>query len=310
MPAFKILGVSWAVYRVLTDRLGAMPTWRELEDLRRSFGSLRPLTLATATTGNHGRAVARVAAFFDLEATIFVPRLAPRDRVAAIVEEGAEVVECDGGYDEAVDRATSWARSRPTDAILLSDTAQTEEDHVSVWISEGYSTLFWETEDQLSAAGEPPPDTVVVQVGAGSLALTAATHFRRKDLASSPTLIGVEASSAACFQESARAGDLRRAPGPHESRMFCLNVGVPSRSALNPILKSFDAFVAIDDTGLGAATRALAKTGVVSGPTGAAGLVGLREALPRLGNGRCKRVLLVNTEGAADPSGYANALLE
>src|SRR5262245_14335647 len=34
LPAFKVLGASWAVYRLLTDRLGHEPDWRELDELR------------------------------------------------------------------------------------------------------------------------------------------------------------------------------------------------------------------------------------------------------------------------------------
>jgi len=310
LPAFKILGVSWAAYRALIDRLGAEPAWRTLDDLRSAFAPLRPLSLVTATTGNHGRAVARVASAFGLEARIFVPAGAPRDRVAAIASEGAKVVDSGGSYDDAVEQAANWAGDQAAErALLLSDTAPTEGDPISTWISEGYSTLFWEVEDQLSAAGESNPDTVVVQIGAGSFALTAAIHFRRDALSSETTLIGVEAESAACFQASARSGTFRTIQGPHESRMFCLNVGVPSLNGMAKVLKGFDAFVAIGDEGLGAASRALAESGLVAGPTGAAGLVGLREALPQFNGGQCRRVLLINTEGAADPTGYGQEML-
>ena len=46
LPAFKILGASWACRQVLESRSGA--------------------TLVTATDGNHGRAVARMAAHFGV----------------------------------------------------------------------------------------------------------------------------------------------------------------------------------------------------------------------------------------------------
>jgi len=310
LPAFKFLGVSWAAYRALVDRLDAEPAWRNLDDLRRSFAPLRPLSLVTATTGNHGRAVARVASLFGLTARIFVPAQAPADRVAAIASEGAQIVNGTGSYDDAVEQAANWADGQADEQVLLlSDTAPTTEDRVSNWISEGYSTLFWETEDQLSTAGEMGPDTVLIQIGAGSLALAAATHFRRQGVPFETTLIGVEAASAACFQASARAGAFRTIQSDRDSQMFCLNVGVPSRSGIDTILKGFDAFVAIGDAGLGPASRALANSGVVAGPTGAAGLVGAREALPWLSARESRRVLVINTEGAADPTGYAHALL-
>lgn len=310
LPAFKILGVSWATYRALIDRLGTEPAWRTLDDLRSAFAPLRPLSLTTATTGNHGRAVARVASAFGLQARIFVPAGSPRDRVAAIASEGAEIVDSGGSYDDAVEQAANWADSQAGDrALLLSDTAPRDGDPISTWISEGYSTLFWEVEDQLSATEESIPDTVMVQIGAGSLALAAATHFRRDGPTSETALIGVEAESAACFQASALTGTFSTLQGPHESLMFCLNVGVPSRCGMDKILQGFDCFVAIGDGGLGPASRALAEFGIVAGPTGAASLIGLREVLPRLKKSQCRRVLLINTEGAADPAGYAQAML-
>lgn len=309
LPAFKILGVSWAAYRALAARLGTEPSWRTPSDLRDAFSSLQPLTLVTATTGNHGRAVARIASTFGLGAQIFVPANAPADRVTAIAAEGAVAVDCGGSYDDAVEQAAAWARQQGTQrALLLSDTTPDESDPIATWISEGYSTLFREVEEQLAAAAEPLPDLVVIQIGAGSLALTAATHWRRDRRLAKVSLLGVEAATAASFQACARAGDFRTLPGPHRSRMFCLNAGVPSRGGLSRVLAGFDAFVAVQDSELGDCVRAFASAGVVSGPTGAAGLIGLRAALPQLA-GRPRRALLINTEGAADPTGYAQALL-
>jgi diaminopropionate ammonia-lyase len=311
LPAFKILGVSWAVYRALVDRLGSEPSWQTLDDLRDSFARLRPLCLVSATTGNHGRALARIASLLGLRARIYIPAQAPAERKAAIREEGAEIVECEEGYDDAVEQAASWVEGCAAgQVLLLSDTAPTKDDPVSLWISEGYSTLFWEIEDQLAVEGEPRPDTVIVQIGAGSLALTAATHFRRLDSGAQPKLLGVEAESAACFQASARSGAFQTVSGPSDSQMFCLNVGVPSRSGFDQILAAFDAFVAIPDEDLGLASRALAASGMVAGPTGAAGLMGLWAALPQLPRHEHQRVLLINTEGAADPIGYGQALLQ
>ncbi|HEX6207009.1 MAG TPA: pyridoxal-phosphate dependent enzyme, partial [Actinomycetota bacterium] len=73
LPAFKILGASWAAYRALVRRLGEEPEWETIEELAERFEPLKPLTLATATDGNHGRAVARMARWLGLEARILVP---------------------------------------------------------------------------------------------------------------------------------------------------------------------------------------------------------------------------------------------
>ncbi len=61
LPAFKILGASWAVYKALEARFGAVGKWENLDELKERLAPLLPLTLAAATDGNHGRAVARMA---------------------------------------------------------------------------------------------------------------------------------------------------------------------------------------------------------------------------------------------------------
>jgi diaminopropionate ammonia-lyase len=309
LPAFKILGVSWAAYRALAAMLGTEPDWHGLEDLKAAFASLLPLTLVSATSGNHGRAVARIARWFGFEARVFVPRAAPMDRVLGIRDEGADVVEVDGSYDDAVEAASMWVDASPPErALLISDAAISPTEQVPAWICEGYSTLFWEIDAELQSHGEASPDLVIVQIGVGSLAAAAATHFRRSDLDVQPVIVGVEPLSAACLLESARVGEARTVDGPHDSIMFCLNAGRPTAVGLHRVLTGFDAFAAIGDEGVGSATRSLARSGIVAGPTGTAGLVGLRQALPLLERVRPRRVLLLNTEGGADPTGYARAL--
>ena len=66
LPAFKYLGASWAVARTL----GGPGDLAALAAAARRLGVRR---LAAATDGNHGRAVARLAAQLGLAATILVP---------------------------------------------------------------------------------------------------------------------------------------------------------------------------------------------------------------------------------------------
>jgi diaminopropionate ammonia-lyase len=81
LPAFKILGASWAAYQLAIRRLGFEPQWRTIDELRTHLEALRPLTLTTATDGNHGRAVARVARLFGFDARIFMPAGTAQARV-------------------------------------------------------------------------------------------------------------------------------------------------------------------------------------------------------------------------------------
>src|SRR5215210_4306159 len=105
LPAFKVLGASWAVYRALEERVGGEGLgdyWEEVGDLQERLEPLRPLSLVAATDGNHGRAVARVARLLGLGAKIFVPGDMAAARREAIAGEGAEVIVVAGTYDEAV----------------------------------------------------------------------------------------------------------------------------------------------------------------------------------------------------------------
>ena len=74
------------------------------------------------------------------------------------------------------------------------------------------------------------------------------------------------------------------------------------------LVRSTDAFVAVDDERAREGVRALARDGIVSGESGAAGAAGLLELLEgaeareRLALPRDVRALLISTEGATDPA--------
>ena len=90
LPAFKILGASWAIHQLLTDPAGPAPA-DPLADLRNAAARRPGLTFVTATDGNHGRAVARMARLTDIPAHVFVPAMTDSVTSAAIAGENAEV---------------------------------------------------------------------------------------------------------------------------------------------------------------------------------------------------------------------------
>jgi diaminopropionate ammonia-lyase len=315
LPAFKVLGASWAVYRALEERLGNedFGDWEAIEDLKQKLEPLRPLSLVAATDGNHGRAVARVARLLGLGARIFVPGDMVAARREAIAGEGAEVVVVDGGYDEAVER------SAEADGLLISDTSWPGYERIPSRVIEGYSTMLWEIEEELIRRGEAGPDLVVVQVGVGAFAAAVASHFRRPDSPQHPKLVAVEPARADCLFQSVSAGRLVSVPGPHDSIMAGLNCGRPSLVAWPTLISSIDVLVAVEDEPAREAMRLAARTGIVSGETGAAGLGGLLqllhsgeggEARRLLGVNEDTRVLVFNSEGATDPYAYRKIVAE
>jgi diaminopropionate ammonia-lyase len=297
LPSFKILGASWAVYRLLVDRLGHEPEWRDIHDLRAALVPLGPVTLVAATDGNHGRAVAHMARLLGYASRILVPAGTASARIDAIAGEGASVTVVDGTYDDAVRASAALAAD---DVLVVSDTSWEGYTAVPLTVIEGYATIFAEIDEQLAAA---PPDVVVVPMGVGALAAATVQHY-----ASRATIVVVEPLSAACGLHSAAAGGPVAVPGPHDSIMAGLNCGMVSIIAWPAVSAGVDLFVAVDDTAAEQAMRDLATIGVVAGETGAAALAGLRAAVAGGAAGapdlRGRRVLVLCTEGATDPVAY------
>ncbi|HXV64178.1 MAG TPA: diaminopropionate ammonia-lyase, partial [Vicinamibacteria bacterium] len=295
LPSFKLLGASWAIYRALVQRHGELEPWSSLEDISEKLSHLEPLTLAAATDGNHGRAVAHMARLLGFGARVFVPAGTAAARIRAIEAEGAEVEIVDGDYDATIRRS---AREESRRCLVVDDTSWPGYEEIPRWVIEGYSTIFWEIDAQLDEA----PNAVFVPLGVGALGAAAADFFASSERV---RVIGVEPASAACVQASLRAGQIVTIPGPHPSIMVGLNCGTPSSIAFPALQEGLDACIAVADVDAEEAMRALAASGIVSGETGAASLAGL-QAVPReqLSLGASSSVVVLCTEGATDPESY------
>ncbi len=297
LPSFKILGASWAVSRLLTERLGTEPTFSTLDELRAALAPLGALTLVAATDGNHGRAVARMARLLGYSCRILVPAGTAAARIEGIESEGASVAVVDGTYDDAV---AASARLAADDVLVVSDTSWDGYVDVPARVIEGYATIFAEVDEQLDGAAI---DLVVVPMGVG--ALTAAVVAR---YSASATIVAVEPLSAACGLASARAGAPAYVPGPHDSIMAGLNCGTVSLIAWPAVQAGVDVFVAVADAAAEQAMRDLAALGVVAGETGAASLAGLRALVEHADAAGVdvagRHALVLCTEGATDPESY------
>jgi diaminopropionate ammonia-lyase len=264
LPAFKILGASWAVERGL----------RERPDAR---------TLVTASAGNHGRAVAHVAAMRGLACRVFLPERALEVRRRAIEGEGAEVVVVDGTYEDAV--AAAAAAAREPGAIGVPDVGETGP---AAWVIDGYATLFAEAHAQAEY------DVVVVPVGVGSLAAAAARH----GAATGRRVVAVEPATAACLSASLAAGrpTAVETPGTIMAGLDCAEV---SPAAWPSLLAGIHSVVTATDAETRDAMAELAAAGLEIGESGAAPLAALRSSAARdaLRLDTATRVLLVATEG-------------
>ena len=147
-----------------SDRLG-LP---RVQGARRVLGgraraAVRPAgeDAGRGSAGNHGRAVAHVAARRGLGARIFLPARSVAARREAIAGEGADVVVVDGTYEDAVRLAQRHAEE--PGVLELADVGASGPAH---WVIDGYATLFAEIGERF--------DTSLVPVGVGSLGAAAA----------------------------------------------------------------------------------------------------------------------------------------
>ena len=296
LPAFKSLGASWAIDRVLRARLGTDGD---------ADGS-SPVTLVAATDGNHGRAVARFSRLLGHRARIFVPDGVHPAAVQAIRDEGADVTTVPADYDEAVRSATRYAAD--TGGILVQDTAWHGYEEVPGWIVDGYSTLFCELDDQLADLGVEQPGMLLVPTGVGSLLHAALTHYRKHPTRPDPAVVvSVEPVEAACVQASIAAGHPVSVVTGH-TIMAGLNCGTVSSLAWPSIQRGLDAAATVTDDQATSAARDLAENGVPVGPCGAAPLAAAQTLAATRQVSSGTTLVLIATEGeAANPvSGAAS----
>ena len=286
LPAFKSLGASWAIHRVLAVR-----------------ESNSPATIVTATDGNHGRAVARFARLLGHRSVIAIPDGVHSSAVQAIRDEGGDVRVVGGSYDHAVAMAAKLAQV--PEAVLVQDTAWPGYEEIPGWIVEGYVTLFVETDQQLRELGYESVSAVFVPTGVGSLLQAALSHYRASGTGST-AVVSLEPTAAACVAPSLMAVQ----PVTVETGstvLSGLNCGTPSILAWPLIRDGLDAAVAISDADAITAARDLASLGVAAGPCGGSGLAAARDVLTgpgsderraHLGIDSSSTVLLVITEGS------------
>ncbi len=306
LPSFKILGASWATYKAVCAHVGEEPApWRNINELAARWAHLRPFTLATATDGNHGRAVSFMARLLGFQAKIFVPTGMAAPRIAAMEAEGATVTVVDGDYDDAVARAGQEASEH---CVIVSDTSWEGYETIPTQVIEGYETIFNEVDEAIDASHLPHPDMVFVPMGVGAFMAAAVTHYRSGE--QRPVIVGVEPLDANCVQESAIAGELAHVPGPHRSIMVGLNCGMPSMIAWPRLSTGIDWYVSVDDDKARDGMRSLADAGVAAGETGAAALAGASaffadsEAISAFPDRATSTILLMVCEGATDPEAF------
>lgn len=321
LKAFKGLGGSYAMFRILCERLGLDPgaadydTFREAEVRRRCSG----VEFVTATDGNHGKGVSWAAKLFGCKAHVYMPKGSVEARRRAIEEAGSAVAEItELNYDMTVEYAALAADRHGWE--LIQDTAWEGYEKCPRWIIDGYLTLAAEAAEQM---GEKKPTHIFLQAGVGAMAGGIEAYFMNKYREEPPLVAIAEPTDVACIYKSVLAGDgkAHSIEGNPQTIMAGLNCGTPC-AAVWPILRDCSAyFCACEDSVTEEGMRAYARPlgsdkAIVSGESGAVTYGLLLEILKsdslreQFKIDEKSVILLINTEGDTDPVNYRKVLGE
>ena len=321
LNAFKVLGASYAVGKILAGRLG-----KPLDEL--PFPSLKDpsvrdrlagLTFAATTDGNHGRGVAWTAAQLGFPATIFMPKGTVAARLDNIRNLGQSAEVTSMNYDDTVRWVAERARKKGWE--MVQDTAWDGYVDVPRWIMQGYSTVARETLEQL---GSVKPTHVFLQAGVGAFAAVMAALILDHFGAEAPKVIVLEAQPAECFYESVRLGVKTSVTGDLDTIMAGLACGEPNPLAWDILKNCGYAFLAAPNEAAAYGMRVLGNPltwdeRIVSGESGAVGpgVLGWLAAQPESADLKAQleidadsRVLCFSTEGDTDPVMYRNVVWE
>ena len=302
--AFKALGGVLGVYGELSSAVGEAyhthTTFKEVME-----GRHREVTgkyvFSTASSGNHGRAVAAGARLFQNRCVIFLPKFTSAEKEAAIRAKGAEVIRVDGDYEAAVEECKR--RSAQEGWTIISDTSWSGYDRTPLKVMRGYTVLVEEIIQQYRKG----PTHVFVQAGVGGLAAAVIGYFWAR-YEPRPNFVVVEPESADCWFQSNCAGKPALASGDANTVMGGLACREISPITWPVVGLAADWFMTITEDEVVPARKLLAHPlngdpAIASGPSGCSGLAGLtrvctdRRAYNAMGLDRGARVLVINSEG-------------
>jgi threonine synthase len=261
----------------------------------------RVARVSTASTGNAGCSMACLCANAGLEAVVFVPRTAPRAKVAQLLFYGATVIQVEGNYDAAFDLC--WSVSQKHGWLNRST-------GWNPFTREGKKTVSFEIAHQL---GWQVPDLVFVPVGDGNIISGVWKGFREllavRAVERTPRIMAVQSTlSDAVARGLARAAagaPLRAAIEPVQAttRADSISVDLPRDgvAAMRSVLESGGEAVRVTDDEIRAAIVELAGgVGLFAEPAGAAAFAGLKRwAATHQGQG-LTAVCLVTGNGLKD----------
>jgi len=241
-----------------------------------------------ASTGNTAASAAAYAARAGMRAVVIIPEgKVAAGKLAGAVAYGAEVIQINGSFDDALDLVVAISQRQPIALV----------NSLNPYRLEGQKTAAFEICDTLSAA----PDWLCLPVGnAGNITAYWMGFRQYHSLKGTglPRILGVQAAGSAPL--------VLGHPVEHpETVATAIRIGKPARGeqALLAAEESQGRIVAVSDDEILFMQRRLAANGIWVEPASAAGLAGLASELrQRKIDLRGKRVTAVCTgHGMKDP---------
>jgi threonine synthase len=233
-------------------------------------------TLVTgASTGNAASATAVLAAGPGIRTRIFVPKTAPRAKIAQLLIFGAEVLAVEGTYDQAFDLCLEATRRFGW---------YNRNTGFNPYTREGKKTVSFELCEQLEWQ---VPDLVVVPVGDGNIisgVWKGFVEFHRLGFIDRlPKLLAVQAEgSAAIVKAAAGDGVIRPVSGDTVADSISVSLPRDGEAAVKAVRESGGFGVTVSDAAILAAIGEVARgAGVFAEPAAAASWAGLKEAARR-----------------------------
>jgi threonine dehydratase len=233
---------------------GALPTVAQYE----ADGAA---AVVTASTGNHGAAVAWAAPRVGLSAVVFVPETASRSKLSLIEAHGAELRLVGRDLDEAKEAGLAFAEA--AGARFFEDGAEPAQ-------LDGYAGIATEVLEQLGGA----PAAIVVPVGNGALVGGIGRELSRRSAGT--LVVGVAAAAAPVMARSFEAGRPVE-PSPCATFADGLAVRVAIPFAVEVVNEVVDRLLVVSERELAHAVGAYHRAGIRTEGAGAATLAALAQ---------------------------------
>lgn len=262
--------------------------------------------VACASTGNAASSLAGNAARMGLQSVIFVPKRAPKGKLAQLKAFGSTLVVVDGDYKDAF---------RLSKEAIEAFGYYNRNAAINPHLVEGKKTVALEIAEQL---GFNPPDWVGVSVGDGCT--IAAVYkgfydlFQLNLIPKIPKILGVQAEGCSPFYHAWLNHSMTLEEAEELTIADSIAVGIPRNpvKALNAVNQTNGSWVTVTDEQILQAMALLGRSeGIFGEPAGVTALAGVMKALERqIIKGNESVAVIITGNGLKDTDNALKAVKE